>query len=100
MPFRKVGKDDYTSPSGRHFNTAQVKLYHAHGDSFPGQEAKVKGSGPKTASYAKGGPVVGTTSRFLKTPDRFREAQFRPKTEVTAPAAPKDKSLKPVKPRG
>lgn len=37
MPFKKVGKDDYTGPSGRHFDLAQVKLYYAHGGSFPGQ---------------------------------------------------------------
>ena len=34
MPFKKVGANDYVSPSGRHFNKAQVALYHAH-DGFP-----------------------------------------------------------------
>lgn len=29
MPFRKVGADDYVSPSGRHWTGAQVRLYHA-----------------------------------------------------------------------
>jgi hypothetical protein len=29
MPFKKVGPDRYVSPSGRKFNTAQVKLYYA-----------------------------------------------------------------------
>jgi hypothetical protein len=29
MPFRKVGADDYVSPSGRHWTSAQVRLYHA-----------------------------------------------------------------------
>jgi hypothetical protein len=107
MPFKKVGKDDYTSPGGRHFNTAQVKLYHAHGNSFPGQEAKVKGSGPKTASYAQGGEVLGRTKDFMKTPDRFRDSQFVKKTEdvwgkgeSAANPKAKDKSLKAVKPRG
>lgn len=29
MPFTKVGKNDYKSPSGRHFTKKQVKLYYA-----------------------------------------------------------------------
>jgi len=29
MPFKKVGPDDYVSPSGRHFNKEQVALYYA-----------------------------------------------------------------------
>jgi hypothetical protein len=52
----------------------------------------------KSADYAKGGECITTTSKFLKTPDRFREAQFRSKIEVPAPPA-KEKSLAPVKPR-
>jgi hypothetical protein len=31
-----------------------------------------KGSKPKDAAYAQGGPVITTRSRFLKTPDVFR----------------------------
>ena len=31
MPFKKSGKDDYISPSGRHFNKAQVQKYYAGG---------------------------------------------------------------------
>lgn len=29
MPFRKVGKNRYKSPSGRTFTAAQVRLYYA-----------------------------------------------------------------------
>jgi len=29
MPFKKVGKDKYVSPSGRIFTKKQVKLYYA-----------------------------------------------------------------------
>lgn len=29
MPFKKKGPNDYVSPSGRHFNKKQVKLYYA-----------------------------------------------------------------------
>jgi hypothetical protein len=29
MPFKRVGPDDYVSPSGRHWTKAQVRLYHA-----------------------------------------------------------------------
>jgi len=66
----------------------------------------------KKASFAKGGAVLGRTSEFLKTPDRFRESQYKSKAEPTTedvygkgeggksvPAA-KDKSLKAIKPRG
>lgn len=38
MPFSKVGKDDYVSPSGRHFDAAQVRLWYARGGKFPGQK--------------------------------------------------------------
>jgi len=40
MPFKKVGKDDYVSPSGRHFNSAQVRLWYAKGGKFPGEKGK------------------------------------------------------------
>jgi hypothetical protein len=33
---------------------------------------QTKGEGTKPAEYAKGGPVIATRSRFLKTPDVFR----------------------------
>ena len=29
IPFKKVGPDDYVSPSGRHFNKKQVAAYYA-----------------------------------------------------------------------
>lgn len=75
MPFTKTGKDTYTSPSGRHFNSAQVKLFYANGGKFPGQKESEmsKGSGPKDASYAAGGPVIGKVSNFMKVPDEFRD---------------------------
>lgn len=61
MPFKKVGNDDYVSPSGRHFNGAQVRLYHAHGDSFPGQKKTEKSN----VSLRKGGssPQPGRSVR-------------------------------------
>jgi hypothetical protein len=32
MPFKKVGPNDYVSPSGKHFTAKQVKMYYAtHG---------------------------------------------------------------------
>lgn len=73
----------------------------------------MKSYGLKSASYAKGGPVIGKTSEFIKTPDKFRDSQFKSKTsedyggssaglgpgKTKAPAA-KDKSLKAIKPHG
>ena len=39
MPFRKIGKDHYVSPSGRDYNYSQVKLYYSNGGKFPGQKS-------------------------------------------------------------
>lgn len=62
-----------------------------------------KGYQGRTASYAKGGEVLGRTKDFMKTPDRFRESQFKKKTEDVFPKGAvntgKDKSLTPVKPK-
>ena len=38
MPFRKVGRDEYESPSGKKFTSKQVGLYYAGGGHFPGQK--------------------------------------------------------------
>lgn len=44
MPFEKVGKDKYKSPSGRTFTKKQVALYYANGGKFPGEDnAKLMG---------------------------------------------------------
>ncbi len=173
MPFKKTGKDEYVSPSGRHFNGAQVRLWYAGGGKFPGQKQseahadggkvgmmddknlpessnvedrrplkgpshhedrttpkeplppEVTGYSPlqkdlglhqmnkaysgKAASYAAGGPVIGKESEFMKTPDRFRDAQFGRKEtqdnfgkgsgrDYQAPPE-KGKSLPVIKPR-
>lgn len=67
-----------------------------------------KGEGAKDAVYAGGGAALGRTKDFMKTPDRFRDSQFK-KVEETeddwgkgssaANPAAKDKSLPAVKPR-
>lgn len=68
-----------------------------------------KSTGLKDAEYAQGGASLGRTKDFMKTPDRFRDSQFKavPKNDddfgkdagrTEAPAA-KDKSLKAVKPK-
>jgi hypothetical protein len=44
MPFRKVGPDKYKSPSGRTFNTSQVRLYYSRGGRFPGQKSDNPGN--------------------------------------------------------
>ena len=40
-------------------------------------DSHYKGKGPVSANYAKGGAVFTTRSRFLKTPDGFREGYKR-----------------------
>jgi hypothetical protein len=81
MPFKKLGGGRYEGPSGKTFNLAQVKLYYAGGEKFPGQKkagggivksAFTKGTGPVNTTYAEGGEVLqATKSRFLKTPNEF-----------------------------
>ena len=81
MPFKKVGNDDYTGPSGKHFNLNQVRLYYAGGGKFPGQKHSeggpvngyAKGGNVQSCSYAAGGPVLGRTRNFMKEPDEFRD---------------------------
>lgn len=65
-----------------------------------------KGYQGKSESFAKGGPVLGRTTDFLKTEDRFtgRKAPAPPKNDEdwgSKKSEPKgkDKSLKAVKPR-
>lgn len=41
----------------------------------------MKSKGAKNCSYAEGGPVLGRTVDFMKTPDRFRDSQFKKQTE-------------------
>ena len=38
----------------------------------PGSIATYKGTGPVSAEYAKGGEVITSKSRFMKTQDNFR----------------------------
>jgi hypothetical protein len=56
MPFKKVGENDYTSPSGRHFNSAQVRLYYSHGGSFPGQSEDKKAAKSLAQKHPKSKP--------------------------------------------
>lgn len=114
MPFKKVGNDSYTSPSGRHFNGAQVRLWHAQGGKFPGQKGEgemsnsyAKGGDVRETSYAAGGPVLGRTRNFMKEPDDFRTDKSNATDEVFGKGSggeslskrTGDKSLAVVKPR-
>jgi hypothetical protein len=79
VPYQKVGKNDYVSPNGRHINSAQLRLWYAGGQKWPGQkksEGKMsyaKGGDVRVASYAQGGPVTGRTANFMKVKDEFRD---------------------------
>jgi hypothetical protein len=63
----------------------------------------IKGTGPKNAEYAKGGPSIGSRSRFMKTPDVFRTGiernDYGGKRDPLADPQGDSKSLKPIKPR-
>lgn len=50
MPFTKVGRNEYESPSGRKFNLNQVRLYYAKGGHFPGQ-AGMRDQFPKSKAH-------------------------------------------------
>jgi hypothetical protein len=68
-------------------------------------ECKYKGDGPVSANYAKGGKIFTTRSRFLKTPDVFRDGVTRKDYAAkkgkggTLSKLEGDKSLPAVKPR-
>ena len=120
MPYKRVGPNDYVSPNGNHINSAQLRLWYAKGQKWPGEkhsEAKMsyaKGDVHNT-SYATGGPVLGRKVDFMKIKDEFRdpdegdasadEDQKYAKSGEGAgkgfvkPGPAKDKSLKAVKPR-
>jgi hypothetical protein len=59
VPFKKIGKGVYQGPSGRKFNLAQVRLYYAGGDHFPGQRGF---KGTRIRKMAKGGVVPSNFS--------------------------------------
>jgi hypothetical protein len=65
--------------------------------------AMTKGTGPKDAEYAKGGPSIGSRSRFMKQPDPFRtdieRTDYSGKKDPLADPQGDSKSLKPIKPR-
>lgn len=69
--------------------------------------AKIKGTGPVSATFAVGGPMAQTSkSRFMKTPDTFRtDIQRKDYGEKKTPGGEMaktqgdTKSLKPVKPQ-
>jgi len=42
MPFRKIGKNTYVSPSGRKFTAKQVRFYYATGGTFKARRRRKK----------------------------------------------------------
>jgi hypothetical protein len=75
MPFKKQGPNDYTGPSGKHFNYAQVQRYYARGGHFAnGGLVMSKQMSSGAGDYAKGGPVLGRSEDWMKSPDRFRSS--------------------------
>lgn len=68
--------------------------------------ANQKGTGPTGAEYAKGGPKIGSVSRFMKTPDTFRTDEQRTdydkksKGGELSKMSGDTKKEKPVKPKG
>jgi hypothetical protein len=66
----------------------------------------IKGTGPVSAEYAKGGPSITTKSRFLKTPNQFTtDAETGQDYEKKSPGGElavtkgDNKSKTPIKPR-
>jgi len=50
MPFKKIGRNKYVSPSGRKWNKKQIALYYAT-DGFT-KKSKKKGGGKKKKIHA------------------------------------------------
>lgn len=113
MPYHRVGPNDYASPNGKHINSAQLRLWYANGQKWPGEkhsEGKMKyskGGDVRPAAYANGGAVLGRTRDFMKEPNSFN-AMRHGREEYTeqdysskgSPAKRTgDKSLKAIKPR-
>jgi hypothetical protein len=78
MPYKRVGPNDYVSPNGKHINSAQLKLWHANGEKWPGEKRSemknyAKGGDVRVANYAEGGAVLGRTKDFMKMKDEFRD---------------------------
>ena len=67
-------------------------------------EAPQKGTGPKNAKYARGGEVVTSRSRFMKTPDPFRtdiqRTDYDGGRDPLAKPKGETKLKKTVRPRG
>jgi hypothetical protein len=65
-----------------------------------------KGMKPLNAKFARGGPVVTSVSRFMKTPNVFltdtqrTDYDKKSKGGELSTLTGDDKSLKPVKPKG
>jgi hypothetical protein len=101
MPFKKVGNDDYTSPSGRHFDGAQVRLFYANGGKFPGQKGKgeamkgyAKGGDVRDAAYATGGAVLGRAKDFMKAPNQFTDTNDEADSNARGPSRYQSKYAK------
>jgi hypothetical protein len=93
MPYKKVGSNDYVSPNGTHINSAQLQLWHAGGEKWPGQKTAehktggsvmfAKGEGTRDAHYAQGGPVLGRTRDFVKAKEE-PDVHFRENTPASS----------------
>ena len=114
-----------TSPAQARLMAAVAHGWHKPGGGGPSVKvakefnradaAMNKGYSGSTQSYAKGGPVLGKTSEFMKSEDQFRAAYHKDPgagadkpygksginsgTGEVKPPAAKGKSLSPVKPR-
>ena len=63
MPFKRTGPNSYVSPSGNHFNSAQVRLFYANGGKFPGEKAtKEKTDGRSQVREGGVAPQSGRSS--------------------------------------
>lgn len=59
MPFTKVAPNKYVSPSGRHYDLAQVRLFYANGGKFPGQKTSETEPKESTSGIRKGREAEG-----------------------------------------
>jgi hypothetical protein len=108
MPWESVQQARWGhTPTGIKTLGGKAKVAEWDAATPKGSLKMTKGSGPKEASYAAGGPVLGRSRDFLKTADEFTGGRLPPKMSAPVPqdyagtsgGFGRDKSEKPVKPR-
>src|SRR5579872_6079469 len=85
MPYESLKQERWAHTAGGTKALGGPAKVHEWDEATKGRNLPMyaKGSKPQDAAYAKGGSVLGKTSEFLKTPDRFTGKKNGPLSEPT-----------------